>query len=122
MLKVRKGNRILKISDDKKEVYKKLGYKITTMEGEVLFEPNNAEKEAEKLRVKVDNLIGQIAELTAENEQLKGQIAELTAESGKKEPEQVEEAKKESKEAAKTSSKASNTAKQEEKVEQTTKE
>lgn len=91
MYKARKANRVVKISDEKKSIYEKLGYTITTMDGEVIHEPVDFKKESAELKEKVSELEAKLAEahiyaenadkkieeLTAENLSLKEQIAEL---------------------------------------------
>lgn len=70
MLKAKKKNRVLRIPDEKKAEYEALGYTITTMEGDVVFEPEDAAK-------KVADLEKEIEHLKVENEALKAEIENL---------------------------------------------
>ena len=63
MLKARKKNRVIRISDEKAEEYKALGYKVTDMDGNVVCEPEDKD--------------ATIATLQQENLRLKAKIAEL---------------------------------------------
>ena len=79
MLKARKGNRVLRIPDEKKAAYIALGYTITDLEGNMIHEhvePTEKlaelEKENEDLKAKLDESADKkIAELEKENEDLK---------------------------------------------------
>ena len=71
MLKARKANRVVRIPDEKKDVYIKLGYTITDMDDNIVHEhvePTQRLKdlEAENETLKVEN-----ETLKAENETLK---------------------------------------------------
>lgn len=100
MMKAKKGNRVVRIPDEKIEEYKKLGYTITDMDGNMVYEhvdpaqklkaaeekAADLEKEnrdltdklagaaeyAEKADRKIDALKKENAELRAEVERLKG--------------------------------------------------
>ena len=77
MLKARKANRVVRIPDEKKDVYIKLGYTITDMDDNIVHEhvePTQRLKdlEAENETLKVEN-----ETLKAENETLKVENAEL---------------------------------------------
>ncbi len=81
MLKARKGNRVVRIPDEKKEAYIALGYSITDMDGNMIhehLEPSEKLTEAEK---EIADLKEKISELEKENATLK----ELVAESDKAE-------------------------------------
>ena len=85
MLKARKGNRVLRIPDEKKATYIALGYSITDLEGNMIHEhvePTEKlaelEKENEDLKAKLDEAVKyaesagkKIAEFEKENEDLK---------------------------------------------------
>ncbi len=77
MLKARKANRVVRIPDEKKEVYIKLGYTITDMDDNIVHEhvePTQRLKdlEAENETLKVEN-----ETLKAENETLKVENAAM---------------------------------------------
>lgn len=74
MLKASKRNRVVRIPDDKRKEYEALGYTITTMSGELLFEPEDKDKTIAKLKAENEAL-------KAENEQLK---AAASADAAKK--------------------------------------
>ena len=85
MLKARKGNRVLRIPDEKKDAYIALGYTITDLDGNMIHEHveptlklEELEKENETLKAKLDEATeyaekadNKIAELEKENEALK---------------------------------------------------
>lgn len=93
MLQARKKNRVVRISEEKLAEYKKLGYTVTDMAGNVVYEPENAEKrlkvlEAEnaELRAKLDEAAQyaeaddeKIVALETENAELKAEIETLKA-------------------------------------------
>ena len=95
MLKARKGNRVLRIPDEKKSAYIALGYTITDLEGNIIHEhvePTEKlaelEKENEDLKAKLDEAAKyaesadkKIAELEKENEDLKAANKPATDES-----------------------------------------
>lgn len=77
MLKARKANRVVRIPDEKKDVYIKLGYTITDMDDNIVHEhvePTQRLKdlEAENEMLKVEN-----ETLKAENETLKVENAAM---------------------------------------------
>ena len=77
MLKARKANRVVRIPDEKKDVYIKLGYTITDMDDNIVHEhvePTQRLKdlEAENETLKVENEM-----LKAENETLKVENAAM---------------------------------------------
>ncbi|MBN2952577.1 MAG: hypothetical protein JTJ23_03030 [Fusicatenibacter saccharivorans] len=77
MLKARKANRVVRIPDEKKDVYIKLGYTITDMDDNIVHEhvePTQRLKdlEAENETLKVEN-----ETLKAENETLKVENAAM---------------------------------------------
>ena len=95
MLKARKGNRVLRIPDEKKSAYIALGYTITDLEGNMIHEhvePTEKlaelDKENEDLKAKLDEAAKyaesadkKIAELEKENEDLKAANKPATDES-----------------------------------------
>ncbi len=54
MLKAKKGNRVVRIPDEKRKEYQLLGYKISDMSGNVLYEPTDPKKEVESLKAQLD--------------------------------------------------------------------
>ncbi len=68
MLKARKKNRVVRIPDEKKGEYEKLGYTITDEEGNVVSEPENKD--------------ATIAELRKENALLKQKLTEYELQYG----------------------------------------
>lgn len=100
MLKAKSKNRVVRIPDEKAAEYKKLGYTLTDMNGNVIFEPENPEKEVTALKAenatlkeRVSELEAKMAEaeqyaqaddekieaLEAENADLKAKLSELEA-------------------------------------------
>ncbi len=94
MLKARKANRVLKIPDEKKKTYIALGYTITDMDGNMVYEHveptkklEKAEKEIADLKAELEeaskhmeNADKKIGDLENENAELKKEIADLKAE------------------------------------------
>lgn len=72
MLKAHKKNRSVRIPDEKAEEYKKLGYRITTMDGKTLYAPVDKDKEIADLKAENARLHQRITELNLELEQLRG--------------------------------------------------
>ncbi len=75
MLKAKKGNRVVRIPDEKKKEYIALGYTISDMKGKVIHEyvePTEKLKELEKenkdLKQQVENLKTENADLKAKSE------------------------------------------------------
>lgn len=93
VLKAVKGNRVVRIPENKKDAYIAMGYKITTMSGEVVHEPvGQAELKAKLVAAEAENaeLKAKLEEATlyAENadkkiEKLEKEYAELRAASEK---------------------------------------
>lgn len=121
MLKARKANRVVKIPENKKDVYISLGYTITDMDGNVIHEHveasqklQEAEKEIEDLKAqlikasetveKFDKKNGKLekenAEYKKEIESLKAQLASTGA------TDQAEAPAPETKKTTKSASKA----------------
>lgn len=121
MLKARKANRVVKIPENKKDVYISLGYTITDMDGNVIHEHveasqklQEAEKEIEDLKAqlikasetveKFDKKNGKLekenAEYKKEIESLKAQLASTGA------TDQAETPAPETKKTTKSASKA----------------
>ena len=106
MLKARKANRVVRIPDEKKDVYIKLGYTITDMDDNIVHEhvePTQRLKdlEAENETLKVEN-----ETLKAENETLKVENAAMKEKKSQNETasepaEEKAQAKKSTKAAAK---------------------
>jgi len=63
MLKAKKGNRVVRIPDEKKKEYQILGYTISDMSGNIISEPTDPKKEAESLKEQVDALEKEKADL-----------------------------------------------------------
>ena len=61
MLKAKKGNRVVRIPDTRKNDYIAMGYTITTMDGKTVHEP----VKATALQAEVEKLTGQLKEATA---------------------------------------------------------
>ena len=132
MLKAKKGNRVVRIPDEKKKEYQVLGYTISDMSGKVLYEPTDPKKEIESLKAPLDDMEKEKAELEeklkeaetasgarmdlfnsirnenealkAENAGLKGKLAEASAyaENADKRIEELEEKLKEAPKVTKT--------------------
>lgn len=93
MLKAAKRNRVLRIPDEKAAEYKKLGYTITTMDGKVIYKPENTAEKANALEAEnadlqeklheaaeyAENGDKKIETLEAENAELKAKVSELEA-------------------------------------------
>lgn len=75
MLKATKANRVLRIADEQKDNYLKMGYTITDMDDGLVDEPPDLSHEAEKLRKENEALKAQVKNLTIEVEDLKGKLA-----------------------------------------------
>ena len=76
MLKAHKKNRSIRIPDEKADEFKKLGYRITTMDGKTLYAPVDTDKENEDLKAENARLRQRIAELNLELERLRGPSVE----------------------------------------------
>lgn len=133
MLKAAKGNRVVRIPDEKRKEYEILGYKISDMKGNVLYTPTDPKKENESLKDQIDaaqkekaDLEAKLKEaekaatarvelfnstrdeneaLKAENADLKGKLEEASAyaEKADKRIEELEAKLKEAEKATKTS-------------------
>lgn len=71
MLKARKGNRVIKIPDEKKKEYIALGYTITDMKGKVIHEHVEPTEKLKQLEKENEDLRAECETLKAENEKLK---------------------------------------------------
>lgn len=71
MLKARKGNRVIKIPDEKKKEYIALGYTITDMKGKVIHEHVEPTEKLKQLEKENEDLRAECETLRAENEKLK---------------------------------------------------
>lgn len=80
MRKARKNNRVVRIPDEKTDDYKKLGYTITDMDGNVIYAPENKD--------------AQIAALKNENAELRNKLAEYEAKAAAADPEAQDTADK----------------------------
>lgn len=80
MLKATKANRVLRIANEQKETYLKLGYTITNMDDSLVEEPPSFSHE--------------VAELKKENEALKAENVELKAKLAAQDDSAEDEAKK----------------------------
>lgn len=101
VLKAIKGNRVVRIPKNKKEAYIAMGYKITTMSGDVVHEP-----------VGQAELKAKLAAAEAENAELKAKLEEATmyAENADKKIEKLEKENAELKAASEKVVKASEVA------------
>lgn len=77
MLKATKKNRTLRIPDAKRKQYEALGYTITTMDGNIVFEPENKDKTIAALKAEIDELKAKIA--TQEADGVSNNVQEQTA-------------------------------------------
>lgn len=96
MLKATKRNRVLRIPDEKAAEYKKLGYTITDMTGNVIYEPEDTAKKASDLAAEnadlqeklheaaeyAENGDKRITALEAENAELKNLLEEAETSAG----------------------------------------
>ena len=87
MLKARKANRVVRIPDEKKDVYIKLGYTITDMDDNIVHEHveptqrlKDLEAENETLKVENETLKAENETLKVENETLKAENETLKVE------------------------------------------
>lgn len=104
MLKARHGNKVVRIPDEKKSDYISLGYKITDMEGKVIYDPINNSEDVKALKEHITQKDAQIAKLQAEIKLLKEKNEEAAAYAEKADKEIAElkaSAKKEAKDTAK---------------------
>lgn len=80
MLKAAKGNRVVRIPEEKAAEYKQLGYMISDLSGRVIYEPENTKKKMEALSAENAELKTKMEALSAENTELKAKIEALSAE------------------------------------------
>lgn len=80
MLKARKANRVIIVSDDKQDEYLALGYTITDMSGKIIREPRNTKKEIEGLEKEIEELKMKLEESKKEVDELKKANKELLRE------------------------------------------
>ena len=106
MLKAIKGNRVVRIPDERKNDYVAMGYKITTMDGKTVHEP----VKTSELKTEVEKLTGQLkeaeekatvtaerievlqkenADVKAENTALKAEVEKLTGQLKEAAPKQA---------------------------------
>ena len=74
MLRAKKGNRVVRIPDEKMDEYKALGYTITDMTGKMIYEhvePSKKLEEAEKKIAALEGEIDAMKKAEAENADLK---------------------------------------------------
>jgi len=74
MLKARKGNRVVRIPDEKANEYKALGYSLFDEKGHVIYLQVKDSERIKGLENEVDVLRRKIAVLKAENAELKAQL------------------------------------------------
>lgn len=83
MLKAKKANRIVRIPDEKKADYIALGYRITDMDGKVVYDPINNTEDVKELKERLAEQDAEIAKLQDElktlNEALKAKNLESAA-------------------------------------------
>ena len=60
MLKARKANRVVKIPENKKDVYISLGYTITDMDGNVIHEHVEASQKLQEAEKEIEDLKAQL--------------------------------------------------------------
>ena len=60
MLKARKANRVVKIPENKKDVYSSLGYTITDMDGNVIHEHVEASQKLQEAEKEIEDLKAQL--------------------------------------------------------------
>ena len=84
MLKAKKGNRVVKIPDEKKKTYIALGYTITDMQGNMVYEHvepseklEEAEKEIADLKELAEDYRKKNADLESKLEEAEKEIADL---------------------------------------------
>lgn len=77
MLKARKANRVVRIPDEKKDVYIKLGYTITDMDDNIVHEHVEPTQRLKDLEVENETLKVENETLKAENETLKVENAAM---------------------------------------------
>ena len=75
MLRAVKANRKVRIPDEMAGEYRKLGYRIMTLEGELVSEPVKEESVIEKLQEEIEMLSQKNTELEQENESLRSENA-----------------------------------------------
>ena len=115
VLKAVKGNRVVRIPENKKDAYIAMGYKITTMSGEVVHEPvGQAELKAKLVAAEAENaeLKAKLVAAEAENAELKAKLEEATlyAENADKKIKKLEKEYAELKAASEKAAKASEAA------------
>lgn len=105
MLRAKKGNRVVRIPDEKKKEYQALGYTISDMSGNTIYEPKDPGKEAETLKKELEAVKEENKALISENITLKEKLKEASAyaEKSDKRIEELEEKLKEASKPAKTS-------------------
>lgn len=125
MLKARKANRVLKIPDEKKKTYIALGYTITDMDGNMVYEHvepteklEKAEKEIVDLKAELEeaskhmeNADKKIGDLENENAELKKEIVDLKAKLGEASDNTPEQISADQEETAETEAKPKKTTK-----------
>ncbi len=77
MLKAYRGNRVLRIPEEKKKDYIALGYRITDMDGKVLHDPVDNTDNVKVLKDGLQEKDKTIAELNGEIKALNQKVAEL---------------------------------------------
>lgn len=79
MLKARKGNRVVKIPDEKQKTYIALGYSITDMDGNMIHEHVEPSEKLEQAEKEIQDLKAKNTAYEKEIQELKAQIASAGA-------------------------------------------
>jgi|P827metagenome_2_1110787.scaffolds.fasta_scaffold02733_5 DUF1680 family protein len=76
MLKAIKANKVVRIADEQIKNYKALGFKITDMEGKVVYDPAENSDNAKELKAIIEKKDAEIEKLNAKILDLQAQLAE----------------------------------------------
>ena len=68
MLKAKKGNRVLRIEDNRAEEYRTLGFTVTDMNGHLIATPDNAQQRIRELEQENIRLRAQLSALSTKTE------------------------------------------------------
>lgn len=94
MLKARKGNRVVRIPDEKQDAYIALGYSITDMDGNMLHEHVEPTEKLEKAEKEIEDLKAKLEEASKYAEKADKKIEDLEKKNTEYEKE-IEELKSE---------------------------